>query len=614
MSLSPRFLDELRSRVTLSDIVGQSVRLTRAGREYKGCCPFHKEKTPSFTVNNDKQFYHCFGCGAHGDAIGFLMQDKGQSFIEAVENLAARAGIEVPKATPQERQKEEKRKDLHQLMDAATAFMQDQLESPENRDVMTYMTGRSFSTDILSAFRVGYAPADGQAIRKYLKAEGFDDAQMIEAGVLRTSQKGGDPYAFFRDRVMFPVTDKRGRVVAFGGRILPENIRPPAQGDFTPPKYINSSDTTLFHKGRMLYGEALARQAAYEGHTILVVEGYLDVMACYQAGIRGAVAPLGTALTEDQIASLWTMGHLDEEKNPVLCFDGDNAGRRAAARAVERILPLLKPGKSVRLAFLPEGEDPDTYIKNKGRDSFVQILKTAIPLHQFIWEEQTEGRDFSTPESRAGLAETLEKIATQIGDRAVQNYYRQALRDKLWEAFRYSAKQKSGGRGGASQPNIALKKPVAGQHKNAVRLERILATLINHPAQILEFEEQLSVLTEGAENYLELLHEMMEFAGEISEKDLDTRNLKDHLNANGYGQLLEALSKETMYVHAPYARPKCEAHDVAEGLQDLFDRMAEERLLAEVGQAGRKMSAEFGEDAQERLLEMRKLLGGGSSS
>ncbi|MCB9973686.1 MAG: DNA primase [Rhodospirillales bacterium] len=338
MNITPRFLDELRNRILLSELVGQHVRLTRAGREFKGCCPFHKEKTASFYVNDDKQFYHCFGCGAHGDVIGWTMQHGNRSFPEAIEQLAAQAGLEMPKQSPQDIKQAREEKNLYQLMEDATAFFEEQLRDLRHKPSYDYILGRGLTEETLSAFRVGYASEDRQALYHHLKTKGYTDAQMMEMGVIRKDKKG-QPYAFFRERIMFPVSDRRGRIVAFGGRILPDHLRPPDQSGYTPAKYMNSIDTPLFHKGRMLYGAAHAAYAAREGAPLIVTEGYMDVIACWQAGFRGAVAPLGTALTEEQILVLWRLS-MEEVKAPVLCFDGDEAGRRAAMRAAERRCPL----------------------------------------------------------------------------------------------------------------------------------------------------------------------------------------------------------------------------------------------------------------------------------
>ena len=325
MIIPPRFLDEIRNRLSLSDMIGKRIKVTRAGREFKACCPFHHEKTPSFTINDDKQFYHCFGCGAHGDVIGFTMRHGNLSFIDAVESLSAEAGLQMPKPDPEMVKKAQHAKGLHELLEATTNWFERNLHDSSNKKVLDYLLERGLKRETLSAFRVGYAPADRQVMRSYLKAEGFTDAQMIEAGVLRPAGKDGEPYAFFRERVMFPVSDRRGRSVAYGGRILPDHMRPPDRGDYKPAKYMNSSDTPLFDKGRMLYGESLARQSAGDGQNVIVTEGYMDVIACHQAGFKGAVAPMGTALTEEQVLSLWKMIPSDE-KVPLLCFDGDEAG------------------------------------------------------------------------------------------------------------------------------------------------------------------------------------------------------------------------------------------------------------------------------------------------
>jgi DNA primase len=280
--------------------------------------------------------------------------------------LAGQAGLQVPKPSPQDIQKAEKARDLHALIDSATRWMEEQLFAPANKEILNYLTGRGLSKETIQSFRIGYAPPDRQALRKFLLAEKFTDEQIFEAGLVR-KKDSEPPYAFFRERVMFPVGDRRGRIVAFGGRILPDHMREPDKGDYKPAKYMNSSDTPLFDKSRTLYGQSFARQAAREGATVLVTEGYMDVIACHQAGFKGAVAPMGTALTEDQIVMLWSM-IVAEEKIPVLCFDGDNAGRGAAVRACERILPLLKPYHSARFAFMPEGEDPDTSHQGRRRE------------------------------------------------------------------------------------------------------------------------------------------------------------------------------------------------------------------------------------------------------
>lgn len=559
MTIPPRFLDELRSRLSVSDVVGKRVRLTRAGREFKACCPFHHEKSPSFYVNDDKGFYHCFGCGAHGSIIDFTMNHDNLSFIEAVENLAALAGMQVPQSSPQDVRRAKEQKSLYTLLDDAARWMEDQLRKPENRDAYHYMLDRGISDEQLHNYRIGYAPADGQAIRRHLLAKDYIDAQMIEVGVLKASSRGTDPYAFFRERIMFPVPDKRGRVVAFGGRILPDHLRPPDRGDYTPPKYINSSDTPLFHKGHMLYGEPHARKAAADGEPVIVVEGYLDVMACAKAGYKGALAPLGTALTEEQILNLWKMIPADE-KVPVLCFDGDNAGRRAATRAVERILPHLKPGHSAKIAFLPEGQDPDTLVLSQGVGALKGILDSALNLVDFLWAEAVTGKNFDTPESRAGLSAGLEDAISRIPDREVQHHYRQAIRERMNKAFG-GFKPAFRKRGSGAEAVVApLRRP--GRDRVLTAQQALICALINHPYLFDKFEENIGVLVihdAGLERLRLALIDAL-----LDRPDLDAAALSTHLCEAGLGEEVSLLLNDQLYVHAPFARPNAEPED-AEG-------------------------------------------------
>ena len=540
MSIPPRFLDEIRNRLSLSDIIGRRVTVTRAGREFKACCPFHNEKSPSFTINDDKQFYHCFGCGAHGDVIGFVMQHDNLAFPDAVEMLATEAGLQMPKPDPQAAKQAERQKDLYDLMDAATKLMQAELSKPENKDIQEYLDSRGLGGDTQENFRIGYAPADGQTLRKALSLQGYKDEMMLEAGILKKSTKGGDPYVFFRDRVMFPVADRRGRVVAFGGRILPEHIRPQTNKDFKPPKYINSSDTPLFDKGRMLYGESHARQAAREGHTIIVTEGYMDVIACHQAGFKGAVAPMGTAMTEEQIASLWSM-MVSEEKSPVLCFDGDNAGRKAASRACERILPLLKPNQSARFAFMPDGEDPDSLIRNGSAKALRAVLMSAMPLFDFLWASHTAGRVFETPEQRAGLEKTMAGDIAKIQDQDIQRYYKGLLRTKISDTF-FPKQQRNTQNNNRSQKaksalsTLKIKKPRAA---NDLRDRILLAGIINHPDIYNRIEDALGEFHPQSPRLNDMRQQIIMMCEEND--TLDSEPLRHHLENQGFKQEIDDI-------------------------------------------------------------------------
>jgi DNA primase len=554
MSIPPRFLDEIRNRLVLSDVIGKTVRVIRAGREFKACCPFHNEKSPSFTINDDKQFYHCFGCGAHGDVIGFVMQHNSLSFMEAVEQLAGEAGLQVPKADPLVIEKSRKEKDLHMLMDTAARWLQDQLDQPAHQDVLGYLNDRGLGLKARESFRLGYAPADGQALRLYLKAQGFADAQMLEAGVIKESSKGGQPYAFFRDRVMFPVGDRRGRVVAFGGRILPEHLRPIAADGFKPPKYINSSDTPLFDKGRTLYAESHARQAAREGHTLIVTEGYMDVIACHMAGFKATVAPMGTALTEEQILSLWSiMG--EGGKTPILCFDGDNAGRRAASRAAERVMPLLKPDRSIRFAFLPDGEDPDSLLKTGGRSGLQAILAASLSLFDFLWASHTAGRSFDTPEERAGLQKALQADIGKIGDPEIQKHYRELVRARISQAFfaPYDNKRK-----GAAQKNtprgvgLKLRSPLGAQAHIGEKI--LIAALLNSPKLYGHLEEDFGCLPVNNVRFSKLRQKMIDIFERL--EAIDSAQLQSTLRAEGFDQEMDDILSESVYVHAAFSRPE----------------------------------------------------------
>src|SRR5438270_2867695 len=431
MAFPPGFLDELRARVSLPDLVGRRVRLARKGREYGGLCPFHNEKTPSFYVVEDKGFFHCFGCGAHGDAIGFVMRADNLDFIEAVERLAGEAGIAVPQQTPQERERAQRQKTLLEALAAAADFYEAQLWSPRNSvggaAARDYLAARGLDEETIRRFRLGWASDDRQALRRALSAD-FPEALLHEAGLLRQPEGGGDPYDYFRGRVLFPIGDRAGRVIAFGGRTLRDD----------QPKYLNSPDTPLFEKGRVLYAWAaaranLARDAGDGAPAVIVVEGYMDVIALHRAGFGSAVAPLGTALTEMQLHELWRLA-----PEPVLCFDGDTAGQRAALRALHRALPALQPGRSLRFATLPPGEDPDSLVRAAGSPAVAQILAAARPLSEVLWQSELAARPIDTPERRAELERRLMAEAALIADRSVQGEYRRFLRDRLFSLGRPS--------------------------------------------------------------------------------------------------------------------------------------------------------------------------------
>jgi len=607
MSLSPRFLDELRSRLTLSDMIGRRISVKRAGREFKACCPFHHEKTPSFTINDDKQFYHCFGCGAHGDVIGFFMRHDNLSFIEAVEMLFAEAGMQMPKPDPQAVQKAQKERDLHKLMEEARGWFSERLQEPTNKDILNYLLERGLSQDSLERFGIGYAPADGQALRRFLAAQGYKDQDMIAVGLTKESSRGGDPYTFFRDRVMFPVTDRQGRVVAFGGRVLSEHLRAPTQGDFTPPKYINSSDTPLFDKGRILYGMSQAMQAAREGHTIIVTEGYMDVIACHQAGFKGAVAPMGTAMTEDQLSAVWRMAG-PEGKVPVLCFDGDNAGRRAAERAAERALPLLKAGQSVRMAFLPDGEDPDSLLRNGGAKALRSVLEASMSLFDFLFSNHTAGRKFDTPEERAGLVKALETQIRTIADGEVQKHYFSLMRQKTGEMF-YQRRDNNRSGGGYKKTGKFVPAPV--KPRAPAFKERygraLLAAVINYPDIYESIEEEFAAFDLPGERLNQLRAIASVFCEDVDlyeEGGLDREALINHLKQCGFEQEINDILSESVYLHAAFVAPGGESGAVLSAWRELYKAVQGQNIGAEMKKGWKKAFDDSSEDDEEKLRHM----------
>ena len=431
MSFPPSLLEEIRNRLPVSEIVGKRLRLTRAGREFKACCPFHNEKTPSFYINDDKQFYHCFGCGAHGDVIGFTMRHDRLSFPDAVEQLAGLAGLEVPQDTPVEREKFDREKRLYQLLERATAYFEEQLFSPTGREALGYLRSRGLSDEGIRRFRLGYAPADGNALLRKMFSEEFKLDELIDTGLAKKSEERNEVFSFFRNRVIFPVGDRKGRTVAFGARILGEG----------EPKYLNSPDHVLFHKGRLLYGLSRARAALAQNQPLIVAEGYMDVIALVEAGYSGAVAPLGTALTEDQLNALWKLlpppdaRDAGRDYSPILCFDGDTAGQRASLRAVERALPLLTPAQTIRIATMPAGQDPDDLIRQAGKPAMDAVLKQAKPMIEMIWESSLANRSLNTPEERGSLIAALKQRINRIGNETLRKLYQDEIQKRLASAF-----------------------------------------------------------------------------------------------------------------------------------------------------------------------------------
>lgn len=554
MRFSPQFLDELRGRVPVSEIVGRRVKLTRAGREMKGLSPFNKEKTPSFFVNDAKMMWFDFSSGKNGNIFDFLMQTEGLSFPEAVERLAQVAGMPLPKVSQEDEAREAKRKSLYEVMELAAKFFQAKLASRAGAKARGYLADRELDASTQLDFRLGYAPSERFALKEHIGGQGVTVEDMVEAGLLVS---GGDipvPYDRFRDRVMFPITDMRGRVIALGGRALEKDV---------PAKYLNSPETPLFHKGATLYNIAAARRAAHDGATVIAVEGYVDVIAMVRAGYAATVAPLGTALTEDQLGLLWKMA--DE---PVLCFDGDGAGVRAAFRAVDLALPRLAPGKSLKFALLPQGQDPDDLVRAGGREAVAEVMEAARPLAAMLWARETGGHAFDTPERCAALEARINAVTGSIADESVRKYYRQDFNDRLGQLFGpvqagtgTFSRRPNRGRGdrrwgGASDWRTAPTKPgryvvlsqqlavspVHRGHRSAMprREALILQAALHHPWLLHDHLEELSELEFRHPDADRLKCALIDLAAHTIAEDAE--NVQVELAEHGLGPLVERIS------------------------------------------------------------------------
>ena len=437
MRFPPSLLDEIRARLPVSVVVGRRVKLVKSGREWKGLSPFQAEKTPSFYVNDQKGFYHCFSSGKHGDIFRFVTETEGLPFPEAVERLANEAGVALPKFTPEAAEQEQKRRDLYDVMELAAKFFEAQLQRPAGTAARAYLAKRQFTDRTQAEFRMGFAPDTRDSLLLHLRQAGVTDRQMIDAGLVIEPDDNRGIYDRFRGRVIIPIQDGQGRVVAFGGRVLdPEG----------KPKYLNSPETSLFKKGYLVFNGHRAREAAFKAGTVIATEGYLDAIAVHQAGMRNVVATLGTAFTEEQIATLWRYA-----PEPVICFDGDKAGVNAANRAIDRILPALKTGFSFRFAILPQGQDPDDLIRSKGVEAFADIVSRATGLWDALWHRETAHFDARSPDRQAVLEKSLKDFIAQIGDPLVRRRYELSVRFRLnqffWEQGGGRRGPKAGARG-----------------------------------------------------------------------------------------------------------------------------------------------------------------------
>jgi DNA primase len=570
MAITPQWKDELRARITLSTLVQRSVKLTRAGREWKGCCPFHDEKTPSFYVNDQKQFYHCFGCGAHGDAISWMVDQQGLQFMDAIKELAGMAGMEVPAPDPVQAKRAEARASLIDVTEAAQRFFVESLAAPGGKPARDYLERRGFSPAIMREFGFGWAPDERQALPRALSGFGED---MLEGAGMRAATEQGERYDRFRGRVMLPIQDARGRVIAFGGRIL-------GQRDGVA-KYLNSPDTELFDKGRTLYNLHRAAPAARQSGRVVVVEGYMDVIALANAGIADAVAPLGTALTEMQLEMLWRMVEV-----PILCFDGDAAGQRAAMRAIARALPMLAPMRSLAIVRLPAGLDPDDLIKQQGKGAMERLLAEPASLIDTLWAFERDAQPLATPEAKAGLKARLMAHVETIADPEIKSLYRRELGDRF-SAFAYPPRppkpafqpgQRGQWKGSPPQPQglsegarAQLTGMMAGGQRQGL-LSAVLAGLARFPHQIARHAEALSTLARLDREAAPVIESLFELA-----ETLDSREPTAICNAQG--QPAPPADIRYAFLHEGND-PGAACEELAEAVSLLVERPALEAALA----------------------------------
>ena len=600
MSLSPAFLDELRARTLLSALVSKTVKLQKKGREFAACCPFHNEKTPSFYVNDEKGFYHCFGCGAHGDAIRWMTDQRGLPFIDAVKELAQAAGMELPALDAREAVRAERAKSLHDVMAAAAAWFEEQYAGLAGAAARAYVEKRRIAEATRKSFGLGYAPDSKSGLRRAL--DRFGDKMLVEAGLL-IEVEGKEPYDRFRDRLMIPIRDPRGRVIAFGGRII-------GQGE---PKYLNSPDTPLFDKGRTLYNLDRAAPAARKTGRMIVVEGYLDVIALAQAGIEEAVAPLGTALTEMQIERLWR-----QVDAPLLCFDGDAAGQKAAFRAATRALPGLAPGRSLAFLTLPPGKDPDDLVRAGGGAAFEALAADPEPLVDRLWNHELAAEPLATPEQRAGLRKRLNELVATIADQDVRQQYQAEVRRRFETQFlqrptfvprpAFQRGSRPPFRPGWQAPHPASPeaKVVGASGIDRVLAKGVVAGLLRFPDLLARHAEALHALRFGDPIIARLVDALVDLA--LHEQALDTERLGTILRSSEFDalarDLLRADSLRFSFTRKD-ADPERARADLGEAIQVMIERPEIEAALHEATERFKRSLDDEALSEQRRLLEMR---------
>jgi DNA primase len=589
-------LEEFKARLPIADVVGRHVRLSRRGRDLWGCCPFHKEKTASFHVVPDKGFYHCFGCGQHGNAIDFVMAIEGVDFSQALQRLAELCGLPAPRSGGEG--KTRVAPSIYAANQAAARWFAGRLEAQGGQRAAEYLSTRGLDRAIIERFGLGYAPGERTALKRAMLAEGYTEAQLLEAGLLVAPDDGGPSYDRFRDRVMFPIQDARGRVVGFGGRTL----------GAARAKYLNTAETPAFHKGELLYGLPLARAAIRERGTVIVAEGYMDVIALVQAGFAHAVAPLGTAVGEAQLTQLWQL--CDE---PLICLDGDEAGLQAGHRLIERALPALRPGKSLRFALLPPGRDPDSVLRSatgafRGRAALQLILDEAISLLDFLWARETATRSPTVPQQRWALEQRYRTLAGSIPERTLGRLLLNDLFRRLKATPKGAAAAPAAVRGNwfasASGAGVGSARLAAGiAARESLHEAELVWPIVLHPKMLDVIEEEFEAV-ELIDRQLGALRDaILSWYGERGH--LDPGDLRDHLSRIGFASEIEQLLARV---------PEWFAHDretgsVVEGWRARLAerrRFAERRALTRAAEAA--IVANRDREAADQLLAVDRLI------
>lgn len=598
-SFGPEFIDQLRGRIVLSELVSRDVRLTRRGREMLGLCPFHPEKTPSFSVNDEKGFYHCFGCGAHGDVFSFLENTQNLNFSESVVRLAEQVGLPLPQISEKTLALQKVALSLHTVLEKACVWFEAQLFSSRGEKARDYLVRRGVSLNIQKQFRLGWSPSQSIELREALIKQGFSLESLIEAGLVTQPEPSEAPYDRFRQRVIFPVFDDRGRVIAFGGRLLGEGL----------PKYLNSPETPLFSKGHNLYGWWQSRtHDVLKKKPVVIVEGYMDAIAFHKEGLAQALAPLGTALTEEQILKAWRL-----TPEPFVCFDGDSAGQKAALRAAQRVLPLLKAGFSLKFVRLPLGEDPDSLIASGGASKMQSLLDQAQPLVDFLWQDLLKNPP-RTPEQKALFQDNIKKLSLQIKDFSIRSLYEQVFKER-WRDFLKRERLNQNPfvlkkKGLASITSHFEEMPTASRVSfDALMIQRkiLLAVLINHPNLLSEVNESVATLVLLRGDFDQLREDLLCWEAEKESFDVDQNSLEDYLIQRGHQETLNQILTDDVYAHASFARKEALLESARAGWLEVWQFHQSRSLMAEeLQQIQISFERDLSETSWVRLQQLRE--------